>query len=247
LEYDAIYQVALEEEELLEYMAKINEELTNILEKGDKDVLVVITMNEEAKSSINISTRPALEDIDSDKLKSKLEKVKSPRTKMMDYSYLIIVHINEGATGESAFVPKLILPQEAKMIAYEKLTLKEKYEYIKKWAKEEIIPAISYLEINVDKSFEGVQNIGNMLEDHSYMKESVASQTSLNYDYWRASMEMEAGNQLIPFTRAMIHLSKGEFDLATNMLQVINIFSNEGTLSSFYAEFIGTQMRIFED
>jgi hypothetical protein len=102
-------------------MTKINEELTNILEKEkeNKDVLVVITIHEEAKTSINIYARPALEDIDSDKL--------------------------------------------------------------------------------------------------------------------------------IPFTRAMIHLSKGEFDLATNMLQVINVFSNEGTLSSFYAEFIGTQMRIFED
>ena len=100
-----------------------------------------------------------------------------------------------------------------------------------------------YYETNVDPKFEGVLDVGRILEKGEYFNNDIEKKSS----YWRAIMEMSVGNQLIPFTKICVHIVKGEFDKAKRLLYVIKFFSDESTLSAILHEEISTKINLLTE
>lgn len=119
-------------------------------------------------------------------------------------------------------------------MAFKKADLAGKRADIQAWAKDEILPIIAHYTSNVDAKFEGVINVGKMLKDKDVLNKSIEELTDKNPDYWRATMEMNLGNQLIPFTKVALLMAKGEFDRARNLLNIIGFFYDKKSLPSVY-------------
>ncbi len=106
----------------------------------------------------------------------------------------------------------------------------------------EVIPILTHYETTVDEQFKGVLEIGEILKQKKYIKEEIENLTEKNSDYWRAIMEMSHGNQLIPFTKVCMHISKGELDIARKLLFIINFFMEDATSPSIYHEEISGKL-----
>ena len=78
-------------------------------------------------------------------------------------------------------------------------------------------------------------------------KQDVNKLTSANPDYWRAVMEMEAGNQLVPVTKVFMLVSQGRLDEANIYIDMIRYFSNPKAIANDYLEELAWRINTFND
>lgn len=246
---DLIADVTLDKKPFIDWVKKINAEVESHLkdEKGDKEVIVLISLHKDKEASVDIGARPKLKNESIQSLSSKVSKHKSPRTKITDFSFAIIAKINDGCRKKIDFSPTISFPVERELAEFKKLDLPSKKTALQSWIEKEVIPIVAHYETTVDTKFEGVIKVGKILEQGKYLDTDVEELTINNPDYWRAIMEMSAGNQLIPFTKMCMHLARGEFDKAKRLLFVINIFSEESTLPAMYYEVISTKLNLLTE
>jgi tetratricopeptide (TPR) repeat protein len=69
--------------------------------------------------------------------------------------------------------------------------------------------------------------------------------TSENPDYWRATLEMELGNQIIPATKIFMLISQGRFDEAREYLKVARLFSDDKTTTDYYLDELAMRLEAF--
>lgn len=226
---DLIGKVILDQNALIEWVKLINEDVKTECAKinGNKDVLVMVTIHSDKDATITTFSNPQVENAIMSDIQAKIAAHTSPRSKFNEYSFLVIAKINEGV-GKP--LPAEFLPYQQKIAAFEKLSLYEKQQDIQLWIKTDILPLLAHYETNVDSVYKGVLSIGNLVNEGNYLQETIDHLTDENPDYWRATMEMSKGNQLIPFTKACMLLANGEFDKARRLLDLIRYFYNETTL-----------------
>lgn len=243
---DIIAEATLDQEPFFDWIKTINDEVETFLkkEKGDKEVIVMITLHKEKDASIKIGSRPEMSGASLEKLAKKIESVKSPRTKIVDYSLAIMANVNDGCKSDMDFVPKVLAPDEESFSTFHELGLKGKKVAIEQWVQTEIIPVLAHFESIVDPQFAGVLAMGEVLNG-DFLKKEVVTLTDDNPSYWRAMAEMSIGNQLIPFTKACLHVANGEFDKANRLLTVIELFSDEKSLPAVYQKELMTKLDLF--
>jgi tetratricopeptide (TPR) repeat protein len=85
-----------------------------------------------------------------------------------------------------------------------------------------------------------------MVSAKSFLNKNTNDYTGKNPDYWRANIEMELGNLLIPFTKVCMYISNGEFDKAERLLFIVNYFSAEGTLPDYLSREISAKLGLLK-
>jgi hypothetical protein len=131
---------------------------------------------------------------------------------------------------------------------YEKATLSQKYEMNKVYAIKEVLPILTSYQIKVDDVFAGVKNFGKLITNTNFSeKQNVSLLTANNSNYWRATMEMELGNQLIPTTKIFMLVSQGEFDYAFKYIEMIKLFSKKETIANKYLIDLSNRLEIFNN
>jgi tetratricopeptide (TPR) repeat protein len=131
---------------------------------------------------------------------------------------------------------------------YYKASLAQKYELNKKWVIEEVLPALSGYETIVDDKFAGVKSFGELVAATDFNKvQDIDKLTSSNPDYWRAVMEMEPQNQLIPATKVFMLVSQGYFDYASRYVEMLTHFSRPENEATRYLEEFTQRMKAFDD
>jgi len=246
---DLIAEVTLDKEPFFDWVKKVHDEAENYLknEKGDKEVLILISLHKDKEATIDIGARPELDKSSIQALSVNISKHKSPRTKITDYSFAIIAKLNGGCNKEIDYSPTITLPKYREYLEYKELDLIGKKSSLQNWIQNEIIPVVTHYEITVDSMFEGVLSVGEILEQGKYINSEIENLTENNPDYWRATMEMSEGNQLIPFTKICMHIAKGEFDKANRLLFVIDFFSDESTLPAILHDGISTKLDLLTE
>jgi tetratricopeptide (TPR) repeat protein len=246
---DLIGEVTLDKEPFLEWVKKVNGEVEDHLKKeqGNKEIMVLISLHKEKQATISISSRPKLDNSSIQTLSERIKKLKSPNTKITDYSFAITAHLNGGCHDkEITFIPSIKLPKDQRLSDFEQLDLENKKNSLQNWVKTEIIPIITFYEINVDSVFKGVLNIGEIMQKEKYLNANTNSLTSTNPDYWRATMEMSTGNQLIPFSKICMHIANDEFDIAKRLLFIISFFSDKSSLPAIYHKEISSKLEMLD-
>jgi hypothetical protein len=246
---DQIAEVTLDIEPVLDWVKKVYDEIENNLknEEGDKEVLIIITLHKDKEPTIDIGARPGIEESSIDALLAGISKHEAPKTKISDYSFAIIAGLNNGCSEEIDYIPPVTLPKYKEYIKYKELDLQGKRNALQTWIQDEVIPVIMYYETIVDSVFKGVLSVGEILTKGEYNNSEINTLTDYNPDYWRAIMEMSLGNQLIPFTKVCMHIAREEFDNATRLLFVINLFSDKSTLPAIFHDELSAKLTLLEE
>lgn len=129
--------------------------------------------------------------------------------------------------------------------AYEKADLKTKFALNKTYAAQ-ILPILSSYQTTVDEKFKGVRNFGNKVAATNFnVPQNVFALTSANSDYWRAVMEMESRNELIPVTKIYMLVSQGEFDHAWKYFEMASLVSKNDTYADAYLLNLQKRLQLF--
>ena len=153
------------------------------------------------------------------------------------------------------FCTSVLLAQEKPLIiedksleTYKKANLKTKFESNKAYAANEVLPVLASFQTIVEDKFLGVKNFGNLIAETKFDSPlHIEKLTSENPDYWRATMEMERQNELIPTTKIFILVSQGEFDYALRYLEIVSIVSKKGTYADAYLRNLEERLQMFND
>jgi len=129
---------------------------------------------------------------------------------------------------------------------YENASLQQKFELNKTFAIKEVLPVLSGYQTIVEDKFAGVKNFGNLVTKTNFSEQqNILKLTSNNSDFWRAIMEMESGNQLIPVTKIFMLISQGEFDYAIKYIEVVKMFSKSETYADNYLKELSSRLEVF--
>lgn len=187
---------------------------------------------------------PVLDKEIENRLLAQLQKVTLPNTKILDFP--LFFSLNAENQGEITAFPEFIDPVTQKTKEYDNEDIKGKFELNKKFAQEEVLVVLgAYLAI-VDDKFAGVKSMGTLVNSFE-TNQNLDMLTSTNYNYWRAVVEMEPANQLIPITKIAMLVAQGEIDYALKYIEIISMFSNPKTISSQYLDQLTWRLREMEE
>ena len=242
LENDRIADVNIDEEAFINSISKITDYCKSSfsdLPKTQKIGLLVIT-HSKGKPTYKIYSNPKIESTLQTKTIKDLEKLDIANTKLVDFPIFIAINgkITDFKTFES--------PVESKIIAYKNADLKTKLALNKAYAINEVLPVLSAYQVIVDDRFVGVKRFGELIQNANFKKTfDVQNATSTNTNYWRATLEMDHGNQLIPITKIYTLISQGELDHAKKYIEILRPFSDPKTISNDYLETINFRLNLF--
>ena len=140
---------------------------------------------------------------------------------------------------------ELVTPSQKRVQEYQNANLREMVVLNKDYATE-VLGVLAAYQTKVSAEFVGVRNMGALLEKTDFKKEvNLAALTKENKDYWRAILEMNPGNQLLPVTNIFAQVSQGEFDYALKYIQIIRMFSDPKTIPDRYLEELLARLNLF--
>ncbi|MBK6986097.1 MAG: hypothetical protein IPH32_15745 [Bacteroidetes bacterium] len=207
-------------------------------------VAILITVHKKGSTSIELHANPQLPDNKSADFLKKLQAVAFENMKLVDFPLAIFVRSTlDDAKND---FKDLVLPADKIDAAYLKSNLKEKMELNKIYAITEVLPVLAAYQVMVNDQFVGVKNFGKLIQESNYaMALDVEQLTSRNKDYWRACMEMNAGNQLITVSKIALLVSQGEFDYATKYIEMIRMYSDPKAVPHNYLKEMSRRLEEF--
>jgi len=248
IEGDNIASVNSDEDTMLKSLS----ETIELFKKEFKDVPtnqkigLLLTYHKEGKTTIELYSNPKLKSTVEKDFLNKITALKQVNTKIVDFTVLLLANSSDEKTSED--FPDLLYPKERMKQTYEAAELKTKLELNKSWAIAEVLPVLTAFETTVDDKFVGVKNFGKLVAETNFTTtQNISILTSNNSDYWRAVMEMEKGNQLIPVTKIAMMITQGELDYAFKYLELLGAFSNPETVSDSYLKEMSWRLRTFNE
>ena len=246
LSNDRIADVNINQEKFINSISKISDYCKsnfNELPKTQK-IGILVVVHKEGKPTYYIYSNPKINSDLKKKTLKELNKLKIENTKLVDFP--IFISINSKNNGEITDFKEFVSPSELKLTKYKNADLKTKIKLNKEYAITEILPILSAYQVIVDEQFVGVREFGNLIQKTNFNeKQNIQEITSLNNNYWRATLEMDIGNQLIPITKIFTLVSQGEFDYAKKYIEILRSFSDPKTISDEYLEEINYRLNLF--
>lgn len=240
-----IGEVVLDREPFFQFTRQVKTAVEDFFakEQQGQDVKILFTIHPMDSVDIYMAAKPALSTSINQELVTVLREIQSPNTRISDYSFEMNIQIEGGVSDPYLkFEPEVLSPLERTMNVFNELKLAEKRKTLKRWVFEEVIPILIYHETSAKETYQAVRSIGKVLLSQRFMTEDVEILTNQNPAYWQAILEMEKGNQIIPFSKACIQLVRGDFDKAIRLLEAIRLFSDRESIPFFYFEEIFQKM-----
>ncbi len=149
------------------------------------------------------------------------------------------------AVGQNNVNAPASLTDEKTNKEYLAADLATKLELNKKYAIA-VLPILSSYQTSVEDKFAGVKNFGKLVAQTNFNEpQDISKMTNTNSNYWRALMEMEENNQLIPVTKIFMLTSQGEFDYAFKYIEIIRLFSGPKTIANEYLSELSKRLIAF--
>lgn len=243
---EVIADVNVDQEPFVKGIGQVTE-LTGKQFKGMEEsqkLAMLMVVHKSGKTDFEVHATPALAPEKEKAYLDALRRLSIPNTKLVDFPILLLVHAD--LKDLASDFKNLELPADKADAAYMKAELKEKMAMNKAYAVEQALPVLSAYEIIVDKQFAGVKGLGTSIRQKDFKKpQDVYALTSRNNDYWRACLEMSAGNQLIPVTKIAMLVSQGEFDHALKYVEIIRLFAEPKSAATAYLKELSRRLKEF--
>ena len=234
LENDNIAEVNVDQDVFIESLTKVSdlakEEFADI-DPSQKIGLLIIS-HKEKNPTIELHSNPELSEAKKQEFLAKLKPLATSKTKIVDFPLLIL--INSKFEEFRSDFEDLVPPAEQRATEYQNASLIEKYELNKSFA-QEVLKVLSAYQTKVDAQFVGVRNMGTLFAKTDFSKEQdISTLIDENAGYWRATLEMNVGNQLFPISKIFALTSQGEFDYAIKYIEMIQIVSDPKSVANGY-------------
>ncbi|MWB95049.1 hypothetical protein GON26_11785 [Flavobacterium sp. GA093] len=248
LDNDKIASVNVDEKEFLKSISAVIEickkDFSTI--SADQKIAFLVIAHKTEKPTFQLYSNPKISTAIETKFLEQVAALNIGNTKLVDFPILISVNSKFDETNTD--FKDIDLPNQKKVTAYLNADLKTKAELNKNYAINEALPVLAAYQTIVDAKFEGVKNFGSLVAKTAFRdKQDVIQLTGNNPDYWRATMEMELDNQLIPVTKIFMLISQGEFDYAKKYIEIVKMFSNPETITHHYLIEITDRLKLFEE
>lgn len=246
LSNDNIADVNIDQTKYIAYVSNITLELKKAFSetRPDHKIAVLMISHKTGATSFEVYAEPELELESKTLLLKSLSGIQVENTKICDFPILFTINL-KGTRFKEVF-KNVSLPADNTRSEFEKADLKTKSELLKKWSTDEVLPVISAYQVKVDDKFAGVKNLGKILSSLDFSKEqSVQNSLDRNTNYWRANLEMEHGNQLVPLAKIAFLVSQGQFDYAGTFLKIVKIFAADKTIATSYIEELNWRLVAF--
>ena len=245
---DQIAKVNLDEEKFINSISKVTDYCkTNfkVLPQTQK-IGLLLTVHKIGNPTWKCYSNPKIPTEFETRILKELSGIELVNTKLVDYS--LFISINSKNEGKITDFEDYIDPLQQKIMDYEKADLKKKLALNKEFAINDVLPILAAYQVIVEDKFAGVKGFGKLLESTNFnQSQNIQNITSQNKNYWRATMEMEVGNQLIPISKIFALVSQGELDHAKKYIEIIRIFSKPKSISDDYLKEINYRIELFED
>ena len=248
LDNDKIADVNIDQEKFITSIGKITDycksNLNNLPENQKVGILVIV--HKKGNPTYNCFSNPKIDSALQAKILKDLNELKIENTKLVDFP--IFISLNSKNNGNVTDFENYIDPIKQKNTEYKNANLQTKLKLNKEYAINEVLPILCAYQLIVDDKFEGVKTFGKLIEKTNFNEtQNVESLTSTNKNYWRATMEMDIGNQLIPITKIFILVSQGELDYAKKYIEIIRMYSDPKTITEKYLEEINYRINVFNE
>jgi len=243
---DKIATVNLEQEKFIASFGKITDYCKSILNDlpDTQKIGVLAIIHRKGKPTYQCYSKPKIENALQIKILNDLTQFEIENTKLVDFP--VFISINSKNDGEVGDFEDYKNPIKEKISKYENANLETKLKLNQEFAINEVLPVLAAYETIVDDKFNGVKSFGKQIERTNFNEtQSTENLTSTNKNYWRATMEMGIGNQLIPITKIFVLVSQGELDYAQKYIEIIRMFSDPETVSDSYLEEITYRIDLF--
>lgn len=245
---DKISKVNVDEGKFIDSFKKItdltNKEFADISE--NQKIALLMIFHKTGKPIIELYSNPKINVEKQTEFLKKLNKLDLENTKLVDFPMLI--SINSKLEDIRNDFKDLVIPTEKKAQEYQNANLKQKYELNKKYAVQEVLPVLAAYQTIVEDKFVGVKNFGALITKTDFnISQDITILTSGNSDFWRAGMEMELGNQLVPITKIFALVSQGEFDHALKYIEIVRMFSSPKTYANDYLIALTERLKLFNE
>ena len=232
---------------------KLGELLKDELKKGDEpfELVVVTNFSPYANGDFTVHTKPEISNssVILQALKAKIARIKQPEALFTSATVVTLAKVNGGLnTDEVDYHPKLIFPSEKRRNHFKQLSLENQLNAIQIYALNEIIPLLAEVSSRVDNQFAGVRSLGTdleFIEGNSLSKKEVKDLTDYSSTYWRALIEMEAGDQLVGTIKVAMHSAAGDLDIANRYLSALQFFATPQSLPAYLLEEFNWRLELF--
>lgn len=243
---DDISEINVDSDAFLEYMKQITDLCRNTFNKVKKKqkIGLFVSIHPSGATSFELYAYPKLDEQVSNKFISDLKAIKVVNTKLVDFP--IFFAINGNKDGSLSDFPDFVTPENKKLLMFQNADLKGKYEQLKEFAVNEVLPVLAAYLLKAEDKYEGVRNLGKLISSTNFKEnQDVEKLLNGNKDYWRAVLEMNVGNQLIPVTKVFSLVASGEIDYANKFIEILPMFSSEKSLASKYMQRLKIRTKLF--
>lgn len=245
---DKITEVNVDQDKFISSTGKIIDYFkanSNNFPKTQKIGLLVV-VHSKGNPTYKFYSNPKIDNALETKILKELNALKIENTKLVDFP--IFISVNSKNKGEITDFEEYTNPVKQKIKEYKNADLQTKLRLNKEYAINEVLPVLSAYEVIVDDKFEGVKTFGKLVAQTNFNeKQNIEALTSTNKNYWRATMEMNIGNMLIPITKVFALVAQGELDYAQKYIEIIRMFSDPKSISAWYLEEISYRINLFDE
>ena len=245
LENDNIASINIDQDAFITSVGNITEVTKKEFKDAGKSqkIAILIVAHKAGPPTIEIHSDPKISDKRKRQFLEKLLSENIGNTKLVDFPLLLL--LNSTNKGYAEDFKDLVIPSEKRWQTYNAADLQGKYELNKAYAVE-VLSVLSAYQVIVDDQFAGVKNFGKKVTSTDFsVAQNISELTNTNVDYWRATMEMSVGNQLIPVTKIFMLTSQGEFDYAQKFIEILPAYSDPKSVSTNYMNELGDRLDLF--
>jgi tetratricopeptide (TPR) repeat protein len=213
---------------------------------SSQKITLFINFHKKGKPTIQLYSKPILATEKENSFLTQLIQLPLENTKLVNFPIAVTLNIKDERLEE--IFPNIFDPLQQPITNYIEADIKKKIELNKEWAVNEVLPVLNAYQVIVDDKFTGVKGFGKTISTINFNeKQNIINLTDKNADYWRACMEMQAGNQLITATKVFILVAQGELDYANQYLDIVDMFSKSGNIPNRYLEELKKRMQLFSN
>lgn len=248
LENDKIANVNVNQDSFIKSIGKVIDYCkTNFADlPTSQKIGILVVAHKEGKPTFKCYSNPKISNDLQLKILSDLNTIDVENTKLIDFP--IFISINSKNKGEVTDFEDFKNPIDQRIEDYKNANLENKLKLNKEYAINTVLPVLTAYCLIVDDKFEGVKSFGKLLSNTNFNEpQNLEELISKNKNYWRATMEMEPGNQLIPIINIFTLVSQGELGYALKNIEVVDMFSDPKTISSEYLKELIYRIKLFED
>ena len=217
-------------------------------EKNPPKLLVQVTLRKIGEPTIELAGDPALRPEFAKALHAKLAALPLPHPPLCDIHFRIqsLAKGEEPFAAASTFRPRTPLPANVANDYFVAASLPAQLTLLRDWARDEALPLLAHQAAGVDPKFAGVIATGRKVQQLDLSQPlDVEQLTYRDPDFWRGTIEMAPGNQLVGAMPLLLFVANGEIAKAGHLYSVLRPNTLDGSSAGLLLARLGSMLGPF--